>query len=113
MTSVVKVNHKQDNFTLYIGRAWAGLTESKWCNPFHLKPRRIGPNAWEDNLHEVLEKYEQYVRSRPDLMSSLHEIDDQILGCWCHEIPSDGSTMFCHGDVLIKLRKEQLAQSVL
>lgn len=92
-TSVVKVNRRNPNWTLYIGRAWAGLPESKWANPFHLY----------QFLHreQCLWHYEQYVRSRPDLMAALHEIDDQILGCWCH--PKS-----CHGDVLIKLRKEQL-----
>ncbi len=54
-----------------------------------------------------LARYEQYVRSRADLMAALHEIDDQVLGCWCHETPSTGSPMKCHGDVLIKLRAEQ------
>lgn len=99
MTTVVKVKRKENNFTLYIGRAWAGLPESKWHNPF-----RIGP----EGLMYCLVKYEGHVRSKPELMSALHEIDDQVLGCWCHDTPSDGSVLRCHGDILIKLRKEQL-----
>lgn len=92
MTTVVKVDRRTNNFTLYIGRAWAGLPESKWHNPFRI----IG-----NNRAECLLRYQAYVRSRPDLMAALHEIDDQVLGCWCHPEP-------CHGDVLVKLRKEQL-----
>lgn len=101
MTTVVKVDRRTKNFTLYIGRAWAGLPESKWHNPY-----RIGPNGRE----ACLLQYESYVRSRPDLMAALHEIDDQVIGCWCHETPSTGEALYCHGDVLIKLRKEQLAK---
>lgn len=93
MTTVVKVNRRTGNFTLYIGRAWAGLPESKWANPYH-----IGKDG---DRTIVLLKYEQHIRSRPDLMAALHEIDDQVLGCWCHPDP-------CHGDVLVELRKEQL-----
>jgi hypothetical protein len=103
MTTVVKVNRRTGNFTLYIGRAWAGLPASKWANPFHI----IG-----DDRPGCLARYEAHVRSRPDLMAALHEIDDQTLGCWCHETPSMGVVMFCHGDVLIKLRKEQIANSL-
>jgi hypothetical protein len=100
MTTVIKVNRRTNNYTLYIGRAFAGLSESKWHNPKRVKQFI--------SLDLCLAWYESYVRSRPDLMAALHEIDDQILGCWCHETPSDGSVLICHGDILIKLRKEQL-----
>lgn len=98
MTTVVKVDRRKNNFTLYIGRAWAGLPASKWANPFRVV---------DDALNVCLERYEQYVRSRPELMAALHEIDDQVLGCWCHEMPSTGNPVKCHGDILIKLRVEQ------
>lgn len=100
MTTVVKVDRRQRNFTLYIGREWAGLPASKWANPFRI---------FQGDRAGCLAKYEQYVRSRPDLMAALHEIDDQVLGCWCWEAPSDGTEQRCHGDILIKLRKEQIA----
>jgi hypothetical protein len=101
MTTVVKVDRRTNNFTLYIGRAWAGLPASKWANPY-----RIGPEGRD----ACLMRYEQHVRSLPELMAALHEIDDQVLGCWCHETPSYGQRLYCHGDVLIRLRKEQLEQ---
>lgn len=100
MTTVVKVGRRTNNFTLYIGRAWAGLPASKWANPFRVD---------ECGLDVCLGRYESHVRMRPDLMDSLHEIDDEVLGCWCHITPSLGIPMKCHGDVLIKLRAEQKA----
>lgn len=104
MTTVAKVNRRNPNYTLYIGRAWAGLPESKWHNPIRVSNFR--------SLESVLAGYERYVRAQKELMAALHEIDDQVLGCWCHETPSDGSVLKCHGDVLIKLRKEQISESL-
>ena len=104
MTRVVKVNSTRDNFTLYIGRQiWAdwpfNMPASKWANPFR-------PNA-RTGRTEALIAYEEHIRNTPALWGSLHEIDDQVLGCWCCE--SDGSgEPWCHGDILIKLRQEQL-----
>ena len=89
MTTVVRVNRKQNKFTLYIGRKWAGLPASKWANPFHLYRYKDGVSVPDRNWS--LQQYEHHVRTRPDLMAALHEIDDQVLGCWCHETPSDGS----------------------
>ena len=108
MITVVKVDRRAKNFTLYIGRAWAGLPASKWANPFRINTCENG-TACEACRDVCLARYEMYVRSRPDLMSSLHELDDQVLGCWCHTTPSTGEELYCHGDMLIQLRNEQLA----
>lgn len=88
MTTVVRVNRRNKNFDVYIGRAWAGLPNSKWSNPFH-----IGKHG---SREEVITKYEQYVRSRPELMATLPELKDKVLGCWC-------KPEACHGDVLARL----------
>lgn len=90
MTYVVKVNRKKKNYTVYIGRAWAGLLQSKWHNPFH---------EWQYGRKRCIELYEAYVRGSSDLMSEIPELVDQVLGCWCYPEP-------CHGDVLVKLVKE-------
>src|SRR5208282_6261870 len=97
MTSVVKINTARDNFTLYIGRAQDGLSASKWQNPYHINGVR--------SRTEVLIAYEEHVRNTPRLWASLYEIDNQVLGCWCHNKDSEsgGLTIFapwCHGDVL-------------
>lgn len=84
---------------VYIGReckrgGW-NLDQSKWHNPFP---------ASKYGLDLCLELYERYVRSHSELMESLHELDGKVLGCWCKDNPDDK----CHGDVLLKLRAEQL-----
>ena len=65
---------------------------TKWGNPF-----KIGEHG---TRKEVIEKYEEYIRNNPELMSALPEIDGKILGCWCLDFQP------CHGDVLIKLVNE-------
>lgn len=87
------VNLSKRKFTLYIGREWRWLPESKWHNPFHL--------SLCDSREKCLDYYEEWIRTQIDLMAALHEIDGEVLGCHCR--PER-----CHGDILIKLRKEQL-----
>lgn len=87
---VVKINPRRSNFTLYIGREFAGLPASKWQNPFH---------EYQYGRSECIKMYEQHVRSNTELMAAIAELSDQALGCWCY--PQD-----CHGDVLVKVYKE-------
>jgi len=82
----VRVVHcKKDKFDVYIGRP------SKWGNPFII--------GRDGDRNEVVRKYETYIRANQNLMNSLHELKDKILGCYC-------SPKACHGDVLIKLVEE-------
>lgn len=81
------VNKKQTKaYDVYIGRG------SKWGNPF-----KIGEHGDRD---EVIRKYEDYIRNSPELLEALPELKGKVLGCWCRP-------KACHGDVLIKLLKEQ------
>lgn len=92
MTAAGRVVHcKREPYDVYIGRPARGLPGSKWANPF-----RIGHDGDRD---EVCAKYEAYIRSRPDLLADLPEIDGKILGCWC-------APEACHGDVLVRLCAE-------
>lgn len=91
MTTVVKVNRRNPNFDVYIGRAWAGLPESKWHNPFRVYGNQPRGSS--------LANYEHRVRNRPDLIAALPELKDKVLGCWC-------KPEACHGDVLVKLIEE-------
>ena len=84
MTRVVHC--KREPYDVYIGRP------SKWGNPF--KSGRDG------TLEEVLEKYEQHIMNRPDLLAALHELKGRTLGCWCKPKP-------CHGDILARLAEEE------
>lgn len=79
-------------YDVYIGRP------SKWGNPFsHL-------SHFPDHLRCVsrehaIRGYELYIRCNPELMGSLHELKNMVLGCHCHPLP-------CHGDVLVRLVDE-------
>jgi len=82
----VKVVHcKQAPYDVYIGRP------SKWGNPF-----KVGPNC---SRAESIAKYEDWIRSQPELMADIMELDGKTLGCWCK--PLD-----CHGDILARLVEE-------
>ncbi len=37
-----------------------------------------------------------WLRTQPDLLAALPELEGKVLGCWC-------SPQECHGDVLIRL----------
>lgn len=76
------VNLRYEKYDVYIGRG------SKWGNPF-----KIGVDG---TRKEVIEKYRQYIMSRPDLLNDLEELRGKRLGCYCKPKP-------CHGDVLIEL----------
>lgn len=80
---------------IYIGRKcdWGGwnLPESKWHNPF-----RLSDNS---SIIEVLNKYREYMKQRPDLIAALPELAGKTLGCWCKDTFENP----CHGDVLVEL----------
>jgi hypothetical protein len=90
MTTVV--NLKYNHYDVFIGRGRDPYTGefSKWANPF-----KIGIDGTRE---EVIEKYKQYVLLTPELLNSLYELKDKVLGCWCKPLP-------CHGDILIELVK--------
>lgn len=98
MTTVVKVDRRNPNFTVYIGRSWAGLPPSKWANPFRI---RLNQPETREERSRVIDAYEKYIRSKPELIAAIPELVDQVLGCWC-------KPELCHGDVLVKLVKEYL-----
>ena len=84
MTKVVHC--RKEKFDVYIGRP------SKWANPF-----LIGKDG---TRYQVLRKYEKWILKQSDLLRSLGELENKILGCWC--IPN-----MCHGHILIKLIKRR------
>lgn len=76
------VNKYKEKYDVYIGRG------SKWGNPFV-----IGKDGTRE---EVIEKYRKWIMTKPELLSSLHELKGKVLGCFC-------KPKLCHGDVLIEL----------
>lgn len=86
---MIRIVHcKKDSYDVYIGRG------SRWGNPF-----RIGKDG---NRSEVIMKYADWLRTQPELLSSVHELKDKVLGCWC--APAGGVTrhseLVCHGQIL-------------
>ncbi len=76
------VNKLQDFYDVDISRA------GRWGNPF-----RIGPDGTRE---EVIDKYREWVVTRPKLMAQLSMLKGKRLGCYCHPLQ-------CHGSVLIEL----------
>lgn len=94
-TKVVRIQRKGgvvvQGCDVYIGRhqtqgGW-NLQNSVWMNPF--KPKDKTAQARE----ECVQQYYQYVLSKPELLSRLHELKGKTLGCWC-------APQRCHGDAL-------------
>lgn len=85
MNETKVVNYHKESCDVLITRP------SKWGNPF-----KIGEHG--DRL-QVIKKYEDWIRTQPELLKSLHELEGKILGCCCKPQP-------CHGDILVKLLKE-------
>lgn len=87
---------------IYIGRRVArggwDLPQSKWCNPYFVK------NETREARLEAIEKYENCLLSKPDLLNSLDELRGKRLGCWCKTTPD----VPCHGDVLVRQLEKKL-----
>lgn len=84
------VHCKRSSHDVYIGRP------SKWGNPIPVPSK--GYDRVADPLR-ILERFEEHVRSRPDLMAALPELAGKVLGCWC-------APQRCHGDVLVRMADE-------
>jgi hypothetical protein len=96
-TTVVHLKRKDgvvvQGCDIYIGRktskgGW-DLPRSKWANPFTLKEHG-------GQVERVLTLYTIYLKGRPHLMNSIHELKGKVLGCWCKPNP-------CHGDILAEM----------
>lgn len=66
------------------------LPQSKWANPFPVK---------QFGREECIRRYEEWIKTQPELMEALPELEGKVLGCWCKPDA-------CHGDVLVKLISE-------
>jgi len=85
MTKVVHC--KKEAYDVYIRRP------SKWSNPFKI--------PWDGSREDVINKYEAYIMSHPDLINSLPELQGKILGCWC-------KPKACHGDILVRMIEDEI-----
>lgn len=76
------VNLRYDDFDVLIGRP------SLWGNPF-----KIGRDGTRE---QVIEKYREWIKTQPILLSQLSSLKGKVLGCFCWPQP-------CHGDVLVEM----------
>ncbi len=89
------VNLKNEDYDVYIGRG------SKWGNPFtHIKDKKTLAEHIVNTREEAIEKYREYIINNPELMGSLSELKNKVLGCYCK--PES-----CHGDILVELISQQ------
>jgi hypothetical protein len=79
------VNCKREKYDVLID------STTKWGNPFVM--------TCEADRAEVIRKYEQWILTQPELMSSLHELYGKTLGCWC-------APKACHGEILLRLANQ-------
>ena len=91
MEGVVHINKAR--YDVYIGRS-KDPGEGKWGNPYSHKADTLAKFRVRTRK-EAIERYEEYLLSRPDLMADLHELKWKVLGCWCGE-------KACHGHILRK-----------
>lgn len=90
---MAKVVHcKTAKYDVYIGRP------SKWGNPFSHLERSLAKYSCSSR-QEAVDKYEQWLLSKPELLAALTELRGKTLGCWC-------APKLCHGDVLVRLANE-------
>lgn len=97
MTDSPKVININDGerFDAYIGRP------SKWGNPFTHLPHLGGPLIIVESRKEAIEKYEDWIRSKPELIQQAKiELKGKVLGCHC--VP-----LRCHGEILLKIANEK------
>ncbi len=83
---------KEERHDVYIGR-----------KNVHGK-RKFAASIW-GNTTGSLDKYEEYVRSSPELLHQLASLKGKVLGCW-HTVADRRKGLVCHGDVLLKLIEE-------
>ena len=82
------VHCKKEEFDVYVGRG------SKWGNPYSHKEGTLA-ECVVGSRSEAIQKFEEYLLSNQNLMSSLEELKGKTLGCWC-------KPKSCHGDILLR-----------
>ena len=84
------VHWQKDPYDIYIGRL-PNNEYNKWSYPKELR------NTFPEGTprQTIIDAYEDYLLSQPELMKDLHELKYKVLGCWC-------KPRSCHGDILKK-----------
>lgn len=83
------VHCKKDKFDIYCGRKTKEFEASKWANPFVMQNDSVTERC------NVINKFECWLNTQPDLLLDVQSLNGKILGCWC-------SPKSCHCDILVK-----------
>lgn len=95
-----RVGHcKIDRCDVYIGRP------SPWGNPFSHKEGTKAEFV-VGSVEEAVASYEAWIKTQPQLIARLPELQGKLLGCWCKTPRKPDAP--CHGDVLARLADEQV-----
>jgi hypothetical protein len=105
-----KVVHcMRDKYDIYVGRGKG--ERGKFGNPYtHKKEPGTLAQYVVNTKEEAIDKYREYILSRPDLLDALEELKGKILGCWCTQkgpIDHTNKPYVCHGQVLCELIAER------
>ncbi len=84
------VHCKKDKYDVYVGRG------NKWGNPFI-----IGKDG---DRQAVINKYREWIKTQPELINALPELEGKILGCWCYPKP-------CHGGILVEMANDLMVMA--
>jgi len=99
MTTIVNINNTK-RYDVYCGRG------SKWGNPFtHIKDKETKALYIVSSRRVAIQKYEEWILTQDQLLNSLEELENKILGCFC--VPKS-----CHCEVLVKLINEKKIKSI-
>lgn len=90
----------REPYDVYIGRGRG----SPWGNPYTYKKGSVWANAQVDTPEEAVDKYREYIKTKPELLKRIPELKGKVLGCWC-KTPENPNAP-CHGDVLLELIEE-------
>ena len=91
MPQVLNRHHLPNKIAVEPNQVYVGRP-TKWGNPFVI--------GRDGDRHEVLEKYQNHLASKPGLFMSLEELRGKDLICWCAPEP-------CHADILLVLANER------
>ena len=107
MCKVVHVN--KEPYDEYIGRP------SKWGNPFsHISDKETLAEFIVDSREKAIEKYREYLLNNKELMDSIMELDNKVLGCWCIADSDNPPTPYvCHGQVILEVIAQLKAKKFL
>lgn len=76
------------------------ILPSEWGNPFSHKEGTLAKFKC-NSVEESVLKYEEWIKSQPQLLVKISQLKGKVLACWCKTKKNPHA--LCHGDILAKL----------